>query len=121
MPDIRLAPVEARFADLIWKNEPIASGELAKLAAAELSWKRTTSYTILKRLVEKGLFRNEGGTVTSCLSREEYESAQSERFIEESFSGSLPAFLAAFSRTRRLNEAEIAEMERLIESMRKES
>ena len=114
----KLGAVEARFAELIWENEPLPSNRLAKLAEQELGWKKSTTYTILKRLCERGLFQNEGGQVSSLVSREEFQAAQSEQFVEEAFGGSLPAFVAAFGSRRRLTESELDELERLIESMR---
>lgn len=118
MIDAKLGEVESRFADIIWNNEPLSSRHLAELAEKELSWKRTTTYTILKRLCDRGLFRNEGGTVTSLVSREEFFALQSEKFVEETFDGSLPAFLAAFSRRKKLSNSEIEELQDLIEKMR---
>lgn len=114
----RLGAVEARFAELIWENEPMPSNRLAKLAEQELGWKKSTTYTILKRLCERGLFQNEGGQVSSLVSREEFQAAQSEQFVEEAFGGSLPAFVAAFGSRRRLTDSELDELERLVESMR---
>ncbi len=119
MSEYRLGEIEARFADLIWKHEPLTSGELVKLAEKELTWKKSTTYTVLRRLCERGIFRNEEGKVTSLISREEFYAAQSEEFIEETFSGSLPAFLAAFSHKKKLSEDEIAALERMIADMRK--
>lgn len=114
----KLGAVEARFAELIWENEPLPSNRLAKLAEQELCWKKSTTYTILKRLCERGLFQNEGGQVSSLVSREEFQAAQSEQFVEEAFGGSLPAFVAAFGSRRRLTDSELDELERLVESMR---
>lgn len=115
MKDIQMGAVEARFADIIWQNEPLSSSELAKLSEAELSWKKTTSYTVLKRLCDKGIFKNDKGTVTSLMSRERFYSVQSEKFVEDNFDGSLPAFLAAFTRSKRLSEKEVSELRRLVE------
>lgn len=114
----KLGAVEARFAELIWENEPLPSNRLTKLAEQELGWKKSTTYTILKRLCERGLFQNEGGQVSSLVSREEFQAAQSEQFVEEAFGGSLPAFVAAFGSRRRLTDPELDELERLVESMR---
>lgn len=114
----KLGAVDARFAELIWENEPLPSNRLAKLAEQELGWKKSTTYTILKRLCERGLFQNEGGQVSSLVSREEFQAAQSEQFVEEAFGGSLPAFVAAFGSRRRLTDSELDELERLVESMR---
>lgn len=119
MADLRLGPVESRFAELIWDGEPISSTELVHLAERELEWKKSTTYTVLKRLCEKGIFQNEGGVVTSRLSREEYAARQSEQFMEETFSGSLPAFLTAFTRRKKLTEEEIDQLQRLIERNRR--
>lgn len=115
MEQYRLGEMESRFADLIWESAPIASGELAKLCEKAFAWKRTTAYTMLKRLCEKGLFANESGTVTVQMAREEFEALQGEQFIRETFAGSLPRFLAAFSRRNRLSEKEITELKKLIE------
>lgn len=114
----KLGAVEARFAELIWENEPLPSNRLTKLAEQELGWKKSTTYTILRRLCERGLFQNEGGQVSSLVSREEFQAAQSEQFVEEAFGGSLPAFVAAFGSRRRLTDSELDELERLVESMR---
>ncbi len=119
MADLRLGPVESRFAELIWDGVPISSTELVHLAERELEWKKSTTYTVLKRLCEKGIFQNEGGVVTSRLSREEYAARQSEQFVEETFSGSLPAFLTAFTRRKKLTEEEIDQLQRLIERNRR--
>ena len=119
MADLRLGPVESRFAELIWDGEPISSTELVHLAERELEWKKSTTYTVLKRLCEKGIFQNEGGVVTSRLSREEYAARQSEQFVEDTFSGSLPAFLTAFTRRKKLTEEEIDQLQRLVERNRR--
>lgn len=116
MDDKKLGTVESRFADLIWGNEPLPSGELVKLCERELNWKKPTTYTVLRRLCERGIFQNEGGLVTSVISREEFYAMQSERFVEETFSGSLPSFLAAFTRRRSLSAKEIEEIRRMIDS-----
>ena len=118
MDDLRLGAIESRFADIIWDNAPLGSGELVKLAAQELGWKKSTTYTVLKKLCERGLFRNEGGTVSVQLTREEFHGMQSERFLDETFSGSLPAFIAAFSTRKKLSEEELRELEELIRRSR---
>ena len=120
MGDMRLGVVEAKFADLIWNHEPVNSTELVKLAAQELDWKKSTTYTVLRRLCEKGIFRNQDGIVTSVLSKSEFSAVQSERFVEETFAGSLPAFLAAFTTRKSLTAAEIAEIQQMIDSYGKE-
>ena len=118
MDDIKLGAIEARFADLIWQNEPISSGELVKLCQQELTWKKPTTYTVLRRLCERGLFQNENSVVTSCISRQEFYARQSEKFVEETFDGSLPAFLAAFGSRKKLSEGEIDQLQQLIDRMR---
>jgi len=118
MDDIKLGAIEARFADLIWHNEPISSGELVKLCQRELTWKKPTTYTVLRRLCERGLFQNENSVVTSCISRQEFYARQSEKFVEETFDGSLPAFLAAFGSRKKLSEGEIDQLQQLIDQMR---
>ena len=119
MEDYRLGAVEKHFAELIWSNEPISSGELVKLCEQELSWKKSTTYTVLKKLCERRLFQNNGGTVTSLLSQQEFTARQSEQFVDETFHGSLPAFLAAFSRRKKLSDEEVAELQRLIDESRR--
>lgn len=118
MGEYKLGAIETKFADIIWNNEPLSSGELAKLALQELQWKKSTTYTVLKRLCERGLFQNDGGTVSSLVSREDFYALQSEKFVEETFEGSLPAFLAAFGSRKKLSDKEIDELEKLIEKMR---
>lgn len=115
MIEYRLGEVEMKFADIIWSNEPLSSGELAKLCEKELNWKKSTTYTILKRVCERGLFQNEGGVVTSLVSKQEFLSKQSTQFVEETFGGSLPGFVAAFTAGRKLSEEEIAELQKIIE------
>lgn len=116
MQPYKLGEMEQKFADIIWQNAPIASGELARLGERAFDWKRTTTYTMLKRLCERGIFANESGTVRTCLTKEEFQAAQGEQFLEENFGGSLPIFLAAFSRRRKLNGKEVAELKKMIES-----
>ncbi|MBE6948708.1 MAG: BlaI/MecI/CopY family transcriptional regulator [Ruminococcaceae bacterium] len=118
MSEMKLGAVESRFADIIWNNEPLTSGELVKLAEKELTWKRTTTYTILKRLCDRGIFKNEHGTVSSLISRDEFYALQSEKFVDETFDGSLPAFLAAFSKRKKLSDKEVDELRRVIDSMK---
>ena len=114
MGTYQLGEMETRFADIIWDNEPLTSMELAQRAEQAFGWKKTTSYTVLKRLCEKGLFQNNKTIVTSCMTREEYNAGRSEQFVEETFGGSLPAFVAAFTKKRRLTEDEIRELRRMI-------
>ena len=115
MEDMKLGVVESRFADLIWMNEPIASGELVKLCLKELEWKKSTTYTVLKKLCEKGIFQNVEGVVSAKISKDEFYAMRSEQFVEETFHGSLPAFIAAFTQRKQLKEEEINEIRRMIE------
>ena len=119
MSELRMGAIESRFADMIWENEPVPSPELVKLAERELNWKKSTTYTVLKRLCERGIFQNQGGIVTSLISRQDFYAVQSEKFVEETFSGSLPAFLAAFTTRKKLSEEELAELQALIDQSRR--
>ena len=121
MAEYKLGEIETIFADIIWDNEPVSSRRLTELAEERLNWKRTTTYTILKRLCDRELFQNEGGKVTSLVSREEFYARQSEMFVEDTFNGSLPAFLAAFGSRKKLSDAEIDELQKVIDAMRGES
>ena len=118
MSDLKMGTAEARFADIIWANEPITSGQLAKIGTTDFNWKKTTSHTVLNRLCERGLFKKENGVVTSLISRDEYYARHSEQYVEETFGGSLPAFLAAFGTRKKLSDKEIEELQKVIESMR---
>ena len=118
MAEYKLGEIESIFADIIWDNEPVTTRKLTELALERLKWKRTTTYTILKRLCDRELFQNEGGTVTSLVSREEFYARQSEVFVEETFHGSLPAFLAAFGSRKKLSNSEIDELQKVIDAMR---
>lgn len=120
MEERKLGPVELRFAELIWENAPISSGELVKLCARELEWKKSTTYTVLKKLCEQGLFQNQGGTVTVLVSRQDYQARQSKQFVADTFSGSLPAFLAAFAQGAPLSQKDIAEIRALIDRFEQE-
>lgn len=116
MTEYKLGVVESHFADMIWSHEPLTTGELVRLCEQELHWKRTTTYTVLKKLGERGLFRMEGGVVTSLVSRADYYAVQSEKFVEETFDGSLPAFIAAFTKRKALSSQEVAEIQRMIDA-----
>lgn len=115
MNDLTMGVAESRFADIIWDNEPIPSSELVKKSLELLQWKKSTSFTVLKRLCNKGIFQNQNGVVTSLITRDEFHSAQSEQFVDETFNGSLPAFLAAFTSRKKLSDKEIAEIKKLID------
>lgn len=119
MNDYTLGAVESRFADIIWENEPLSSGALVRLCEAALHWKKPTTYTVLRKLCARGIFQNENGTVTALLSRQEFYARQSEAFVDTSFGGSLPAFLAAFTTRKKLSEQEIRELQTLIDQNRR--
>lgn len=116
----KLGVIETRFAELIWSHAPISSGALVRLCQQELEWKKSTTYTVLKKLCEQGLFQNEGGMVTAIVSREEFYAVESEKFVEETFQGSLPAFLAAFTARKTLSEKEIAQIRHMIDKIGEE-
>lgn len=120
MPEIQMGVNETRFAEIIWANEPIGTGALSKIAEQVLSWKKTTSYTVLKRLCDKGIFRTEKGVVTSLISEQEFYAIQSENFVEDTFRGSLPAFLAAFTSRKTLSREEVAELRRMVDEFEEE-
>lgn len=119
MEEYKLGIMEMRFAQLIWDNEPVLSGELVKLCAKEFEWKKSTTYTMLRRLCQREIFQNKDGMVTSLMSRQEFDALQSERFVEEKFSGSLPRFLAAFTMRNKLSDKDISELTKLIEESRR--
>ena len=114
MKEHQLGIMEAKFAELIWAHAPIASGELVKLCEKELDWKKSTTYTMLRRLCDRGLFQNSEGVVSPLLSQQEFQALQSEQFVQETFDGSLPSFLAAFATRAKLSEQEIEALQRLI-------
>lgn len=119
MPDFELGAVQERFADIVWAHEPVASGDLVKICEKELGWKKPTTYTVLRKLCEKGLFQNLDGTVSSLVSKEDFYSAKSEQVVTESYNGSLPAFIAAFTSRNKLSAAEADEIQRMIDEFRK--
>lgn len=120
MEDCKLGVMETKFAELMWDNEPISSGDLVKLCEKELTWKKSTTYTMLRRLIDRGIFQNKDGMVSSLLSRQEFSALQSEKFVEETFGGSLPQFLAAFTMRKKLSDIEIKELQKLIDEKRGE-
>lgn len=118
--DMEIGEVQERFANLVWDNEPIPSGQLVKLCEQELNWKKPTTYTVLRKLCEKGLFRNEDGLVSAVLTREQFASRRSEQFVDNAFHGSLPAFVAAFTAQKGLSAREAEEIQQMIDKFRKE-
>lgn len=115
MDELKLGLVESRFADIIWQNEPLSSRALVQLCAQELEWKKSTTYTVLKKLCERGIFQNREGIVTSLISKADFHAMQSEKFVEETFDGSLPAFFAAFTKRKNLTAEEIREIRAMID------
>ena len=119
MKDIEPGAVQERFADIVWANEPIGSCELVKVCEKELGWEKPTTYTVLRKLCEKGLLQNEDGVVTTLMGRDEFYSAKSEQIIEDSYEGSLPAFIAAFTSRKKLSNAEVDEIQKMIDEFKK--
>ncbi len=115
MEPYKLGEMEGRLAELIWAHAPVSTRNLIGLCAEAFGWKRTTTYTMLKRLCERGIFASQDGMVTALLAREDFQAAQGEQFLNETFGGSLPRFLAAFTRRRSLSGQEIQEIQKLIE------
>ena len=118
--ELELGEVQFAFLELIWANESIASGDLVKLCNKEFGWKKSTTYTVIKKLCEKELIQNLNGVVSSIISREQFYSAKSEKFVEEEFNGSLPAFIAAFTSNKKLTKKEINEIQKMIDEAREE-
>lgn len=116
MEEMKLGAVESHFADIVWDNQPLTTKELVKICENELNWKRTTTYTVLKKLCDRGIFNTENSIVTAILSKEEFQAIQSENFVGETFDGSLPAFIAAFTSRKKLSEKEIEEIRKMIDS-----
>ena len=120
MGTMELGEVQLRFAEVVWHYAPLPSGELVKLCQKELNWKKPTTYTVLRKLCEKGLFKNEDGLVSVVMTQEEFYAARSEQFVEESFDGSLPAFITAFTSRKKLSAAEVEEIQKMIDTFRRE-
>jgi predicted transcriptional regulator len=121
MEKTNMGTIEGMFADLIWENEPMNSLDLIAMSQEKFGWKRTTTYTVLNRLCKRGVFKLENSVVTACVSRDEFYSAKSENFVNESFKGSLPAFFAAFTKRKKLTKEEIAEIKAMIDAYDKEN
>lgn len=121
MDDTRLGAVESQFADIIWKNAPLSSRELVKLCQQQLEWKKSTTYTVLKKLCDRGIFQNEDGLVTPLVSRQEFHARQSQRFVEETFQGSLPAFISAFASWKKLSPQDVRDIRRMLDEYGKEN
>ena len=121
MGDYELGAIQTEFAELIWEREPVSSGELVKLCSAQFEWKKSTTYTVLRKLCEKGIMKNEDGVVTSIVSREAFYAAKSGQFVEETFQGSLPAFIAAFASGKKLSKKEMDEIQQMIDDFREKA
>lgn len=116
MEDVRLGMVESKFAEIVWQNEPLSTRELVILCEQKLNWKRTTTYTVLKKLSDRGIFKTENSVVYALISKDEFYSIQSEKFVDETFEGSLPAFIAAFTKRKSLSQEELNEIRRMIDN-----
>lgn len=121
MDDTRLGAVESQFADIIWKNAPLSSRDLVKLCQQQLEWKKSTTYTVLKKLCDRGIFQNEDGLITPLVSRQEFHARQSQRFVEETFQGSLPAFISAFASGKKLSPQDVSDIRRMLDEYGKEN
>ena len=115
MPTPKIFESEYRFCLILWEHEPIKSMDLAKLCKEKLDWSKTTTYTVIKRLSERGVIKNENAVVTSIISKEEAQQSELDELVDKKFEGSLPAFIAAFGRRQELSDAEIEEIRRIIE------
>lgn len=115
MPTPKIFESEYRFCLILWKHQPIKSSELAKLCKQKLDWSKTTTYTVIKRLSERGVVKNENTIVTALISKEEAQLSELDELMEKKFEGSLPAFIAAFGRRQELSEEEIQQIRRIIE------
>lgn len=120
MKEYKLAETEAKFADIIWEHEPITSPELVKVCEEQLNWKKSTTYTVLKKLCSKGIFQNEKTVVTSLISKEEFISAKSRNFVQEAFGGSLPKFITAFMGNEKLSKKQAEDIKQLIDNYQDE-
>ena len=120
MKELHMGQGEKQFAEMIWEREPVSTVELVKLGEEHLDWKKTTCYTVLKRLCEKGIFQNDGGRVTSLISRQDFYAMQSRQFVDETFGGSLPAFLSAFTAKKNLTEEELTVLYQIIQKQKEE-
>ena len=120
MEGMKLAETESRFVELVWEKEPVNSGELVTLCEEKLNWKKSTTYTVLRRLCQRGILQNENATVTSKSKKEEYYAMQSEQFVEDTFQGSLPQFMAAFMSRKKLSQKQIEQIQQLIEDYKEQ-
>lgn len=110
---------EYRFCLILWEHEPVTAVELVKLCQEQLGWKRTTTYTVIKRLGERGILKNENGQITSVISKEEAQACEIDELVEKKFEGSVPAFIAAFTKRTKMSEKELDEVQKMIDQIRK--
>lgn len=120
MDKYKLGDMEKRFADMIWENAPVQTRDLINLCAEDFDWKRTTTYTMLKRLCDRGIFINTDGTVKVLMEKEDFLAEKGEEFLDESFGGSLPKFITAFTQRKKISDQEIEEIQKLINEYREE-
>lgn len=120
MEHLKLCESEYRFAAIVWENEPVGSGELVALCEKQLGWKKSTTYTVLKRLCERGILKNDNTIVTALIKQEQVQKFESELFISRTFGGSLPQFITAFMNDKKLSKAEADQLKKLIDSFREE-
>lgn len=121
MPTPKVFESEYRFCQILWEQEPVNSTQLVKLCRERLGWSKGTTYTVIRRLAQRGVLKNENATVTSLVSKEEVQMAEFDELVEKTFDGSLPQFIAAFTRHRKLTEKEAEEIQRMIDQSRKEA
>ncbi|MBQ7048716.1 MAG: BlaI/MecI/CopY family transcriptional regulator [Clostridia bacterium] len=117
MDELKIGVVESRFADLVWSNEPLSSGKLVEICNKELGWKKSTTYTVLKKLSLRGIFCNDGGIVKALMTRDEFYGIQSRQFVDENFDGSLPSFIAAFAAGKKISEEESKQIKKLVDEL----
>ena len=115
MNDYKLGEIERRFADIVWDNEPLSSGQLTQLCAQRLDWKKSTTYTVLKNLCNEGIFQNENAVVVSKISQEQYLEQESTQIVNNRFDGSISKFVTAFAKRKKLSEKQIEELKKIIE------
>ncbi len=120
MGQMAMGSMEEQFMEMIWANAPVVSGDLVKLAAEKLGWKKSTTYTVLRRLADKGLVSNEDGVVRASISQTDYKASQTERVVNSHFEGSLPSFIAAFTSKNTLSQADIERIRKIIDDCGKE-
>lgn len=117
MEELRLGVVESHFADIVWANAPMTTRQLVDICAKELNWKRPTTYTVLRKLCERGIFKMANSTVTVLIDRDEFFAIRGEQFVDNAYEGSLPAFIAAFTTRKQLTAEEVEEIKKLVDQI----